>query len=268
MRFSERMGLVPPKMLQVDSMDDDLRNGLWNVCLIPLWSSENNNNPYLPIIWTRFLKETIDTIDHLDFFIKKSIKNKIFSSKYYVLYDFIQYIVDYIDPDLVSMFNEILETERSAFRFIDRQLTRITDQNESEAVASAMKISDQFSGARSHIRSAVAMFGQRGSPDYRNVIREAISAVESASKIVSQNEKADLSAAIKAIEKAHGMHSAFKDAITKLYGWTSDESGIRHGLLQESAVVDEADAHFMLVTCAAFVNYLVSKYGVVKNNTN
>ncbi len=263
MRFSERMGFVPPKMLQVDSMDDDLRNGLWNVCLTALQSKHGRSNPYLEFIWTDFLKQARDTISEYDFAVRRDIKQKIFSAKFHKMYDLVECMSE-LDDDLIPLFNEVLKAERSAFRFLDKTLTRISDETEGATVTDAMKLSDQFAGARAHIRTAVTLFGHRGSPDYRNVIREAISAVESAAKVVAQNEKADLAGAIKAIEKAHGMHPAFKDAITKLYGWTSDEKGIRHALLDETAAVDEADAHFMLVACAAFVNYLVSKYGAVK----
>lgn len=44
----------------------------------------------------------------------------------------------------------------------------------------------------------------------------------------------------------------------KLYGYTSDEDGVRHPILDEVSV-DEADARFMIVTCSAFVNFLVAK---------
>jgi hypothetical protein len=259
------MGFVPPKMLQVDSMDDDLRNGLWNVCLLALPVQQDYNSQFYSVIFEEFLKRPADTLENFDYQNRNEIKKVLFLAPFHYMYDFIEYIsIDGIH--LIDEFNRVLKRERSGFRFIGGQLSRITDELEAATVASGMQISDQFSGARAHIRAAVTLFGHRGSPDYRNVIREAISAVESAAKVVSQNEKADLAAAIKSIEKAHGMHPAFKDAITKLYGWTSDENGIRHALLEASAAVDEADAHFMLVACAAFVNYLVSKYGSAASN--
>jgi len=44
-----------------------------------------------------------------------------------------------------------------------------------------------------------------------------------------------------------------------LSGYTSDKGGIRHGLKEEDHNVDIDEARFMLVTCSAFVNYLISK---------
>jgi len=43
-----------------------------------------------------------------------------------------------------------------------------------------------------------------------------------------------------------------------MYGYTSDEDGIRHAMLEEPDVGFE-DAKFMLVACSAFINYLKVK---------
>jgi hypothetical protein len=48
-----------------------------------------------------------------------------------------------------------------------------------------------------------------------------------------------------------------------LYGYTSDESGIRHAIL-ESKDIGFAEAKFMLVTCSAFVNFAVDKAKAAK----
>jgi len=56
------------------------------------------------------------------------------------------------------------------------------------------------------------------------------------------------------------LHEALKRGFSAIYGFTSDESGIRHALLEKGdADVDETDALFMLSACAAFVSYLIGK---------
>jgi hypothetical protein len=51
-----------------------------------------------------------------------------------------------------------------------------------------------------------------------------------------------------------------KEGFVKLYGFTSDQNGIRHPLLEKGeANVDETDALFMIGACAAFVSYLINK---------
>ena len=42
-------------------------------------------------------------------------------------------------------------------------------------------------------------------------------------------------------------------------GYTSDEDGIRHALLEEQEKVDIADAVFMFGACTSFTAYLVNK---------
>ena len=48
--------------------------------------------------------------------------------------------------------------------------------------------------------------------------------------------------------------------MNKLYGYTSDEGGIRHSLLEQSSI-DEAEAKFMIVACSAFVNFCIQRSG-------
>ena len=56
-------------------------------------------------------------------------------------------------------------------------------------------------------------------------------------------------------------HRALKEAFSKLYGYTSDENGIRHALLEEGAAdVDLDDAVFMFGACASFAAYLVNRH--------
>ena len=64
------------------------------------------------------------------------------------------------------------------------------------------------------------------------------------------------------IKKAVGF-IADRVALIKLYAYTSDENGIRHaeGLFENDVTFEEAE--FMLVSCSAFVNYLIANYGKV-----
>jgi hypothetical protein len=65
---------------------------------------------------------------------------------------------------------------------------------------------------------------------------------------------------LKIVENKVGLHGALKKGFSSLYGYTSSADGIRHalGLLEEPNLSFE-DAKFMLVSCSAFINYLVSK---------
>lgn len=86
----------------------------------------------------------------------------------------------------------------------------------------------------------------------------SIHAVESMLRIVA-NEK-NFSNALQKLETSHRIHKALKDAFKKLYGYTSDEQGIRHALVDQPASPAGMDeAVFMLGTCAAFVGYVIRK---------
>ena len=108
-----------------------------------------------------------------------------------------------------------------------------------------------------HIKTAIALYSDRKKPDYRNSIKESISAVEAACNFITGEKNSGLPAALRKIEELHGLHPAFKDGLKKIYGYTSDADGIRHAL-SEVANVTEEDARFMLVICSAFANYLIS----------
>jgi hypothetical protein len=71
-------------------------------------------------------------------------------------------------------------------------------------------------------------------------------------------EKGTLGQLVKRLEDEIALHPALKSAFSSLYGYTSDESGIRHALT-EGDKVDFHDAKFMLVVCAAFVNFVKGK---------
>jgi hypothetical protein len=102
------------------------------------------------------------------------------------------------------------------------------------------------------------LLSNREQPDYRNSIKESISAVESLARIMTNNHKATLGDALKIIERSGKLHPALKEGFSKLYGYTSDEGGIRHAMLEEPNLTS-ADAKFFLISCTNFINYMKSK---------
>jgi len=155
-----------------------------------------------------------------------------------------------------SAWNALLEKHNSAYRLIDGEAAKITNDTEIEAIESALEV--KLKGVTTHLKSALAKLADRKTPDHRNSVKESISAIESLAQSLTGNSKATLGDALKVLGPAVGMHTAFKEALSKLYGYTSDAEGIRHAILEEASVT-YADALFMLVTCSAFVNYVLSK---------
>lgn len=71
-------------------------------------------------------------------------------------------------------------------------------------------------------------------------------------------DSATLDAALKELSKKTEIHGALSSGFSKLYGYTSDESGIRHAILEEPNI-GFAEAKYMIVSCSAFVNFLIQK---------
>lgn len=159
--------------------------------------------------------------------------------------------------------NYIFESEFVGYRVVDGIMTPITDGVEIQTIQDGLNV--EFGGCRSHIHKALAFLSDRENPDYKNSIKESISAVEAICQIITENHKATLGQALKLLEdKGIKLHTALKNSFSSLYGYTSDEGGIRHaeGLFESNVTFEEAK--YMLVSCCAFVNYLIAEYGKIK----
>lgn len=154
-------------------------------------------------------------------------------------------------------FNKILARENSAYRFISGKITPITSNDEIEEIEKAVSAPDNYAGARTHLQTSLGHLTDRENPDYRNSIKESISAVESLTKKLVGDDKATLGQALKILETKHNLHASLKSAFMTLYGYTSDAGGIRHALLDNTTAPSKADARFMLICCSAFINFAI-----------
>jgi len=286
MKFSERVGSAQIKYTpQRESMDKDLRNVIWNVVFsfyfsnIPhgdFWKSKEIHSIALRC-QAELFKKPLDDLPDYGYQYQAEIKNYLLSGKWDQVYDYIDWLANWGKGlnewvagqrayDVAALFcesiNKNLEQERSVYRFVDRRLVEITSQGEIDEVNQAIDNNGKHASVSKHLQSAVALMSDRKTPDYRNSIKESISAVESAAKILTGDSKTTLAKALNKLEKSDKLHSALKDGFSKLYGWTSDENGIRHAMMKDSNL-DLADARYMLVACSAFVNYLISKHQAV-----
>jgi hypothetical protein len=146
----------------------------------------------------------------------------------------------------------------AAYRVVDgNTIAPVGSEAELEAVKRAFAdlAATEFHGARKHLRTAAE---ELTTGKYSDSLRESIHAVES---IVSVLEpKGDFSTALAKLDAKARIHGGLKAGFKSIYGFTSDEKGIRHPLLDDgSANVDETDALFMIGACAAFVSYLINK---------
>lgn len=265
--FSQRKGIVPvAEIIQTDSMNDALRNSIWNTLDVVLWSSKNFMYPqygeplmqsFSQSLWFHHFKKPADTRDGYVTDILKQIRDYFFGCKWNEVYDFVEFVVrdrKESHPRLAEFLNFILERELSGYRIISEAVVDITGKHEVEMLDEALR-DTRFAGVAGHLQCALERLADRDHPDYRNSIKESISAVESMARVVGGNPKATLGEALKVLEKSGKLHPALKDGFGKLYGYTSDEQGIRHAMLDEPNLT-AADAKFFLLSCTSFVNYL------------
>lgn len=273
-RFSERMGITKPPEIQLNCMDEALRNSLWNIILMylkPHFTDEGLKALCNELAFN-FFKIPLDEIRSLgsgNFGLIRSriedwIKKKFDAFKWYEVYEFIEFLaqneVPFKTSDFQEGLNHILEREYVGYRFVNEEFVPITNEEEIKEIESAIEDAGKvgLEGARKQLSQALSLLAKKPEPDYRNSVKESISAVESVAKLISGEHGGGLGPALNELSKKIEIHGALKQGFLNLYGYASDEDGIRHAILDEPNVgLDEAK--FMLVSCSVFTNYLISK---------
>jgi len=268
MKFSQQIGITPVETtLQTQGIDDALRNSLWNVLDLYIWSRERfvysqSGTPgimeFSRSLWFHYFKKPVDSRPDRGYEILEVIRKYYFGCNWYEVYDFIEHILlMQRNSYLNNAINSILELELSGYRFIESAFVPVTDEIEVEAVQKALA-KGPFSGVQAHLQQALQHLSRRENPDYRNSIKESISAVESMAREITGDPKATLGNALSILEKGNHLHPALKKGFSAIYGYTSDEGGIRHAMLDEPQIT-VTDAKFFLVSCSTFINYLKAK---------
>ena len=261
--FSERYGYTE-KTIQLESMTPELRNRIWNLYVAEI-------DLQYPQQITNYLEEIMDVFGLPCTGYNGSIDNDLVAfckwfmkTEWYRIYDFIEAYLRFLPPEdrknVRDNLNSILKEENAGYRIIRNQVVPITNPSELSSIEKAEQT--KFSSVNTHIQKAVELFSRRPSPDYENSIKESISAVEAMCSIITgtTGANATLGNTIKKL-KEHGVHihPAMEKGFSSLYGYTSDENGIRHGGIDFTNAPAE-DAKYMLVSCSAFVNYLIEKW--------
>lgn len=272
MRFSQRRGLTNVRVeIQRDSIDEVLRNKLWSALHVTLFNDDSdhnlrmagiNANSVAKRLWLHFFEQPVDTLPSYgwsDF--QRYIREWFFEAEWYEIYDFIEALLDELNgsvkSSLIHLLNNFLQMEMSAFRIVEDRVAEITNAEEIAGIEDAIQQSDALAPVKAHLQDALAKLTDRKSPDFRNSIKESISAVEALCQRITGDRSASLGKALKRLSDAGvNLHPTLESAWSKLYGYTSDEGGIRHALSNEPKITF-ADAKYMLVTCSAFVSYLI-----------
>lgn len=276
MKFSEKYGYKKiSETIQIESMDVALRNTLWSLLCIHVWnkvrrsdygyylSSHGNDSiqTYCHRLWLNYFKKPIDTLNNNWGEVLPEIKKHFNTIEWYEVYDLIEFTANnyreykFKEP-FIQACNNAFEREFSAYRFVDDSITKITDELEISEIEQALDTA--LGPIQTHLKLALHHLSNRQKPDYRNSIKESISAVEGLARKITGDDKATLGVLLNKLEKNYDLHPALNKAYGSLYGYTSDEGGIRHAL-SEKDNIEFIDAKYFLVICSAFINYLKAK---------
>jgi len=270
--FSKRYGYKQMShVIQHESADQNLRLSVWNYFNNLVWcrwskgasaGNKTESEWLMRFLWTEHLKWDADDLKPSTFSLDDSqpgytrLKKHVMECEWFEFYDLLEFICQkttYGGAGHADQINKLLEREGGAYRILGKYVTPIIETNEIKAVDEAVSIAAD--PVRIHLEAALGLLSDRTTPDFRNSIKESISAVESVVRLNTGESSVGISNALK---KLPGLHPALREALSKLYGFTSDSDGIRHALMDEPTVTYE-DAKFMLVVCSAFTSYLRTK---------
>ncbi|MEH1930017.1 AbiJ-NTD4 domain-containing protein [Nostoc sp.] len=270
--FSQRRGLKSiSEIIQIDSMNHALRNSLWNVLSANFLLEYSKKSPFtsmrysgididnfIKFLWEKYFKHPLDNLPSGSGTSVNWLLKYFQKCQWNEVYDFIEITMNYFrTPELVEDINSVLERELAGYRFVGGVFTDITNEQEIEMLEQAVD-DKSFPAVSSHLKRSLALMSDKENPDYRNSIKESISAVESLAKAMTGKPKGTLADALKVLEVSNKLHPALKNSFLNLYGYTSDEGGIRHAMLTEPDLTI-ADAKYFLLSCTSFINYLKSK---------
>lgn len=281
MGFAERNGFALEKTIQIEDMDRALRNRLYNAVHKFLEPSPfiNDELKYVIDKLGYRVEETAQKNWHwIDTLLQRTISDIPWYMPYEIIELFFEAKRNYSSrceydcyergscdeivwfKGVTAELNKIMEQEKSGYRFLNDKFINITSEEELAEISQATD--SPYESVSTHFRKALTLYSDRKNPDYENSIKESISAVEAMCCIITgaTGSQATLGNTLKKLE-ANGVmiHSAMKAGFEKMYGYTSDADGIRHGGIDFTNAPAE-DAKYMLVSCSAFVNYLVEKF--------
>lgn len=273
MKFSERYGYVnPTEVLERGCLDAEGATALCN-CYDNLarWLYNESYIKMEETIWCFFLNQRRN--DFYGFNGHKVVATEFLLSKdneWYRKFDLIEFSIkvlrrqcqqgdrrfEKIVNSFVDMLNATFIRLKYAYRVVGDLIVEITNDEEIKTIETAIK---QETAIKTHFSCALKLLSNRPTPDYRNSIKESISAVEALCReITSENTLGD---ALKKLEKNGVTIPVFlKSGFEKLYVYTNNEkTGIRHALMDDAETPQYDEAKFMLVACSAFVNYIQGK---------
>lgn len=229
-------------------------------------------------VWTRFYNRRSNTYCYRtgdDDAIQSHLLQK--TIPWYTKLGMLEFILEYMgttfkDKERVQIkeafildLNTEFERVHYGYRIINDTITDIISNEEKESLQEVLSNAEE--SIQSHMKQALALYAQKPEADYKNSIKESISAVEALFRIKTGENTFGSSYA--KIKKSITIHPRIQEAIQKVYDYTNQpDTGIRHSKVEgdETMVPDASECQFMIIICSAIINYIQEKYSKATNN--
>lgn len=276
--FSQAFGYEPlPQQLELEYLSSEARVGIWNAVyelaapeirlprLHPHWHN------LLALVHSRFFGLPSDEWPGSATTLRNDVRYHIQHEPFNKVFDLLLFMMRSLHEMNNGRVFATQLTTRIAETFADHHVAYYLDATqpptiypastpeERVAVVDALQQLNQAGlvGAHEHLRRGAACINDN---DWAGAVRESIHAVESVARQIAPDART-LADALNVLERRGLLeHPALKDGFAKIYGYTSDEQGVRHALLNQPASnVGQDEAMFMFGACASFASYLSRK---------
>ena len=283
--FSQRNGYAPlPEAMNPEVLSADLRRELCNALhyLIKHLLSVRSSATFT-VVGIELFRSTLGefqgipdhTVDVRASRVQETVDNILILEPFHRVLSFLEILLRYLPkgrrfgtrPELAKQISTLLQKHGAVYRLgsIDPNGPRWFHPCESEEHAKA--ISDAleklhrggFEGATQHLRNAA---GHIDGGRHGNAITECIHAVESVARKIDPKANKTLTPALKSLRARRLLtHDALRKSFEILYGYTNDEQGLRHAMIDtDEAAVGVDESVFMFGACASFAGYLARKH--------
>ena len=274
--FSQAQGYEDlPSQLKLEELPEQARVHIWNVFYVHLEDALESHvdGDYPTQEWATIMRHfyvwhdfvPLDELDIRYNVVLNDLKNRILRLPFNQVFDLIQFVMRHSEcPDQFTiLMKKVFKRCRLAYAITkDNPVTiipSITNAEGESIVASINELTTAgLAGSASHLRKSAERINNN---EWADSVRESIHAVESVARQIAPDKSHTLAQALKSIGTGGSLHPALIEACKRLYGYTSDEEGIRHAMLdRKDSSVGKDEAIFMLGACASFASYLWRKH--------
>ena len=186
------------------------------------------------------------------------VKRLIYVDDFVKLFSFLEFLLrSDIGGDLSKGISAALISSRAAWRVAEGLIDPVSSEFESQAVVNAIETvaTSGPAGAKTHLGNSARLLAKG---DWAGSVRESVHAIESTARSIEGSES--LKEALRRLQQRGTiMHPALAKGFEVLFGYASDEEGVRHSLIESGAApVTEAEAQFMFGASASFCQYLLN----------